>query len=76
MIAKILAAVAAIPRILDWLEKTWSSIVLAWEARREAARREEMARAIERAKLDKDTCEMERLLDPAKQCVSKRPSAD
>ena len=64
----LIGAIGAFPKMIDLVEKIWSSLGDAlFEFKRKRAEKD-LADGIEKARKDKNTCELEKAFNPDKNC--------
>ena len=64
VLVTILNAIAAIPKMLEMLERLSDALIVVIDRRREKQATEELAKAIEKSKLTKDASEIEDFFNP------------
>lgn len=62
------SALAAFPKLLEYVGKVIDAMNSAWFEHKRKQSGEQFDKGVERAKRDKNTCELEKAFNPSKKC--------
>lgn len=71
-VSALLGVLASLPKLIEYIEKLAAFVQSEIQRMREEKLRKDLDEAAKKAKKDKDTCQLEKLLDPSKQCDSSK----